>query len=66
MDVNIEKHQMANGEYEYRASCEQPGYRFTLIGKGNNATEADNNLRQNLEEMKTRLDEIIEISKVSA
>ncbi|MGD8106305.1 hypothetical protein ACQE32_06495 [Pantoea sp. FN0302] len=66
MDVNIEKHQMANGEYEYRASCEQPGYRFTLIGKGKNATEADNNLRQNLEEMKTRLDEIIEISKVSA
>lgn len=66
MDVNIEKHQTADGNYEYRASCDQPGYRFTLVGKGKNATEADENLRQNLEEMKSRLDEIIEISKVSA
>lgn len=66
MDVNIEKHQTADGDYEYRASCEQPGYRFALVGKGKNATEADENLRRNLEEMKNRLDEIIQISKVSA
>ena len=24
MDLNIEKHQTADGGYEYRASCEQP------------------------------------------
>jgi hypothetical protein len=66
MDLNIEKHQMADGNYEYRASCDQPGYRFTLIGKGKTATEADENLRNNLSEMKNRLDEIMQISKVSA
>ncbi|AUX93205.1 hypothetical protein [Mixta gaviniae] len=66
MDLNIEKHQMADGSYEYRASCEQPGYRFALIGKGSTATEADENLRRNVKEMQNRLDEIVQISKVSA
>ena len=66
MDLNIEKHQTADGSYEYRASCEQPGYRFTLIGKGTTATEADKNLRKNINEMKTRLDELTQISKLSA
>ena len=66
MDLNIEKHQTADGGYEYRASCEQPGYRFTLTGKRSTATEADENLRQNIKEMQNRLDEITQISKVSA
>lgn len=66
MDVNIEKHQTTDGNYEYRASCDRPGFRFVLIGKGETATEADENLRQNIREMKDRLDEITQISKVSA
>lgn len=66
MDVNIEKHQTEDGNYEYRASCDRPGYRFALLGKGKNATEADEDLRRNLQEMKNRLDELIQISKVSA
>ncbi|MDU6924109.1 hypothetical protein ACP26C_11070 [Franconibacter helveticus 513] len=66
MSLSIEKKQQPNGEYIYTATCREETYHFSVTGKGETATEADQNLLRALDEIKQRLDEVAQTGKLSA
>lgn len=66
MSLEIEKKSEAPGDYRYAATCRETGYAFEVTGEGATATEADADLRKNIREMAQRLDELMQMSKVSA
>jgi hypothetical protein len=66
MPLEIEKTSDASGRYRYAATCREADYQFEVTGQGATATEADADLRKNITEMAQRLDELMQMSKVSA
>ena len=66
MSLEIEKKSEGPDHYLYAATCREADYQCEVTGRGKTATEADADLRKNIREMGQRLDELMQMSKVSA
>lgn len=66
MALTVDKQQTAEGETVYIARCLEKHYHFEISGRGSSAAEAERDFLARIDELRTRLDEVTQISKVSA
>ncbi|MFH8134448.1 hypothetical protein ABU178_09745 [Pantoea osteomyelitidis] len=66
MALTVDKQQSREGETLYTARCLEKSYHFEITGRGGSAAEAEQDFLAKIAELRTRLDEVSQISQASA
>ncbi|WP_130834978.1 hypothetical protein [[Erwinia] mediterraneensis] len=66
MALTVDKQQTAEGDTVYIARCLEKQYHFEITGRGSSAADAERDFLKKIDELRSRLDEVAQISKVSA